>query len=269
MPYSLRDACRPLHGAREGCFRSPLADGMFYRPDRILPPTGVIIPTVFATEGWSPHPVRGYKVSGQWASAAILLPWRCQEVPAAWDEVSLSKNLINPTMSELPAGLAPSGRDARSSHMIIYDRASGLWFEFSEKREFRPSSRFADSVTFQRLPDRGEDHVSMGTIASREMFSGWLAECRPLFDGNFCICRETRTEFTASSDFIAGDWKNLCNDSYKGSFAQEDRIFSKDVQQIRQWFRPWSVEEVQNNSIGEIIIVGSNQLPQVRPHCKS
>jgi histidine ammonia-lyase len=137
------------------------------------------------------------------------------------------EKLINPAMSDLPAFLAPNG-GLNSGHMIVQVAAASLVSE--NKILSHPAS--VDSIPTSA--DK-EDHVSMGTIAARKFVS---------------VVRNAENivamELLSSSQALdllkplepAGPIKETFNlIRQKVPFAKEDRVFAKDIAEIREQIR--------------------------------
>jgi histidine ammonia-lyase len=152
------------------------------------------------------------------------------------------EKLINPSMSGLPAFLAPEG-GLNSGHMIVQVAAASLVSE--NKILSHPAS--VDSIPTSA--DK-EDHVSMGTIAARkfgqvvgnvehivamEMLSNTQALdlLKPL---------EPAAGVKATYDVIR---KHV-------PFAAVDRVFSEDVEKIRDLIHDNSIFDVLNQTVGEL-----------------
>lgn len=137
------------------------------------------------------------------------------------------EKLINPAMSELPAFLAPKG-GLNSGLMIVQVAAASLVSE--NKILSHPAS--VDSIPTSA--DK-EDHVSMGTIAARK-FRQIVRNAENI------VAMELLTAAQAL-DFL----KPLRPSQPVGAayavirqevpFAEEDRIFSKDIDSIRNMIR--------------------------------
>ena len=152
------------------------------------------------------------------------------------------EKLINPAMSGLPAFLAPNG-GLNSGHMIVQVAAASLVSE--NKILAHPAS--VDSIPTSA--DK-EDHVSMGTIAARklgmivrnaenivamEMLSAAQALdlLKPLLPGAAVLAahRAIRT---------------------RAPFAAEDRVFSRDIDAIREMIRDETILRAAVTASGEL-----------------
>lgn len=152
------------------------------------------------------------------------------------------EKLINPAMSELPAFLAPNG-GLNSGHMIVQVAAASLVSE--NKILAHPAS--VDSIPTSA--DK-EDHVSMGTIAARKFqqitnnaenivamellsASQALDLLKPLQPAGTVL---------AAHEIVR----------QKVPFASEDRVFSKDIQEIRALIRGGQFVSMLKKNVGEL-----------------
>lgn len=145
------------------------------------------------------------------------------------------EKLINPAMSELPAFLTPQG-GLNSGHMIVQVAAASLVSE--NKILAHPAS--VDSIPTSA--DK-EDHVSMGTIAARKFVQivrnaenvvamELLSACQAL---DLLKPLEPSGAIKMSYDLIRE----------KVPFASKDRVFSKDINKVR--------EMIQNNELLSVL----------------
>lgn len=152
------------------------------------------------------------------------------------------EKLINPAMSELPAFLAPKG-GLNSGHMIVQVAAASLVSE--NKILAHPAS--VDSIPTSA--DK-EDHVSMGTIAARKfrqitrnadniVAMEFLSACQAL---DLLKPLKPSAAVAAAYDLIR---KHV-------PFAEEDRVFAKDIQAIRKLIQSGELMAVANKSVGEL-----------------
>lgn len=152
------------------------------------------------------------------------------------------QKLINPAMSELPAFLTPNG-GLNSGHMIVQVAAASLVSE---------NKVLAHPASVDTIPTSAdkEDHVSMGTIAARkfgnilknaqnvvamEMLSGaqaldLLAPLKP--SGGVLAAYETIRKVVP--------------------FAKEDRIFSNDVEAIRELMSNGAILGAVTQKVGDL-----------------
>lgn len=134
------------------------------------------------------------------------------------------EKLINPAMSELPAFLTPQG-GLNSGHMIVQVAAAALVSE--NKILAHPAS--VDSIPTSA--DK-EDHVSMGTIAARKFV-------QILRNAENVVAMEMLSA-TQALDLLKPHQPAATVKAAhekireKVPFATKDRVFSKDVQMIRE-----------------------------------
>jgi histidine ammonia-lyase len=177
-------------------------------------------PLVFAKEGkiLSCGNFHGEPVAFQLDYLAI-----CLSALASISECRIEK-LINPSMSNLPAFLAPEG-GLNSGMMIVQVAAASLVSE--NKILSHPAS--VDSIPTSA--DK-EDHVSMGTIAARKA-KAVLENAEKILAMEF-LCA------TQGLDMLkplrpAGVILEVLDFIRKGvPFAQKDRVFADDIEAIAQ-----------------------------------
>ncbi len=154
------------------------------------------------------------------------------------------QKLINPAMSDLPAFLTPQG-GLNSGHMIVQVAAASLVSE--NKILAHPAS--VDSIPTSA--DK-EDHVSMGTIAARKL-------TQILRNAENVLAMEILSATQAldllkplqpASAVLAA--YNLVREQVP--FAAKDRIFSKDVQKIREMIQQDSLCEAIEKACGVLEI---------------
>src|ERR1019366_6696362 len=134
------------------------------------------------------------------------------------------EKLINPAMSELPVFLAPKG-GLNSGHMIVQVAAASLVSE--NKILAHPAS--VDSIPTSA--DK-EDHVSMGTIAARKFQQVTdKAENIVAMEMLFATQALDMLKPLKPSGTVA---RALAAIRESVPFAEEDRVFAKDIQGIRQ-----------------------------------
>jgi histidine ammonia-lyase len=152
------------------------------------------------------------------------------------------EKLINPAMSDLPAFLAPQG-GLHSGHMIVQVAAASLVSE--NKILSHPAS--VDSIPTSA--DK-EDHVSMGTIASRK-FSQVVANAENIVAMELLSATQALDLLRPlrSSKAIEKVYDLIRTQI---PFAKEDRIFSKDVQCLRQMIQDGSLLKTVENIIGDL-----------------
>ncbi|MCE3010322.1 MAG: histidine ammonia-lyase [Proteobacteria bacterium] len=134
------------------------------------------------------------------------------------------EKLINPSMSELPAFLAPNG-GLNSGHMIVQVAAASLVSE--NKILAHPAS--VDSIPTSA--DK-EDHVSMGTIAARK-FGSIIGNCENV------VAMEMLSATQALDLLKPLEPSSAVKRAYdlirrQVPFAKEDRVFAKDVAKIKE-----------------------------------
>tara|TARA_Y100001933_G_C18812713_1_gene485748 strand:- start:104 stop:784 length:681 start_codon:yes stop_codon:yes gene_type:complete len=152
------------------------------------------------------------------------------------------EKLINPSMSELPAFLAPNG-GLNSGHMIVQVAAASLVSE--NKILSHPAS--VDSIPTSA--DK-EDHVSMGTIASRK-FRQVVKNAENIVAMEFLSAAQ-------AIDLLAplkpsGILKEVY-DKIRESvpYAKEDRIFSQDIRSIKNLIRSGELLSLVEKTTGEL-----------------
>lgn len=152
------------------------------------------------------------------------------------------EKMINPSMSGLPAFLAPNG-GLNSGHMIVQVAAASLVSE--NKILSHPAS--VDSIPTSA--DK-EDHVSMGTIAARKFGS--------IVNNVENIIAMEMLSSTQALDMlkplepaaaVAAVHKKIRETV---PFAEQDRVFSQDVQEIQRLINNNSIYEVVVQTVGEL-----------------
>lgn len=160
---------------------------------------------------------------------------------ASISECRISKH-ISTQMSELPPFLTPNG-GLNSGHMIVQVAAASLVSE--NKVLAHPAS--VDSIPTSA---EKEDHVSMGTIAARK-FAQVLRNAEHVIAMEFLSATQAMGMLAplkpAAAVLSAHDHIRT-----KVPFATEDRIFSKDVEAIKQMMLNNEIIKVVNNTIGEL-----------------
>lgn len=152
------------------------------------------------------------------------------------------EKLINPAMSDLPAFLTPNG-GLNSGHMIVQVAAASLVSE--NKILAHPAS--VDSIPTSA--DK-EDHVSMGTIAARKYV-------QILRNVENVVAMELLSA-TQALDLLkplkpAGAVLNAYDHIRKSvPYADKDRVFSKDVNKIREMIQDDSLVHVVEASVGQL-----------------
>lgn len=152
------------------------------------------------------------------------------------------EKLINPAMSDLPAFLAPKG-GLNSGHMIVQVAAASLVSE--NKILSHPAS--VDSIPTSA--DK-EDHVSMGTIAARK-FVQILRNAENVLAMELLSAAQAldllKPLQPASAVKIAYDLIRT-----RVPFAATDRVFSKDVAQIRELIQQDLLSEAVFKAVGDL-----------------
>ncbi|MBX3022169.1 MAG: histidine ammonia-lyase [Bdellovibrionales bacterium] len=144
------------------------------------------------------------------------------------------EKLINPTMSDLPAFLAPKG-GLNSGHMIVQVAAASLVSE--NKILAHPAS--VDSIPTSA--DK-EDHVSMGTIAARK-FVSVTRNAENIVAMEFlsgCQALDLLKPLTPAGAVL----KAYECVRKKVPFAEEDRVFANDIAAIRDLIRSGELVKV-------------------------
>ncbi len=158
---------------------------------------------------------------------------------ASISECRIAK-MINPAMSDLPAFLAPNG-GLNSGHMIVQVAAASLVSE--NKILAHPAS--VDSIPTSA---EKEDHVSMGTIAARK--AGQILQ-----NAQNVLAMEFLSA-TQALDMLGGLKSSPVIEKVKNEirqavpFAKEDRIFSKDVEKIKEMMLNGKILGVLEKEIG-------------------
>ena len=150
------------------------------------------------------------------------------------------EKLINPAMSGLPAFLAPNG-GLNSGHMIVQVAAASLVSE--NKILSHPAS--VDSIPTSA--DK-EDHVSMGTIAARK-FKKVLENAQNIVAMELLSASqalEMLLPLKPSSAVAAA----LLKIREKVPFATEDRVFSRDIEAIRNMILSGELSNVIEKTTG-------------------
>jgi histidine ammonia-lyase len=152
------------------------------------------------------------------------------------------EKLTKPTMSELPTHLAPNG-GLNSGHMIVQVAAASLVSE--NKVLAHPAS--VDSIPTNA--DK-EDHVSMGTIAARkfrqitENVENVLAMELLSASQALDLLKPLRP-----SGVVLAVYETIRK---QVPFAEEDRVFAKDIAAIRAMIRSNALTEVVQKTVGEL-----------------
>lgn len=152
------------------------------------------------------------------------------------------EKLINPAMSGLPAFLAPNG-GLNSGHMIVQVAAASLVSE--NKILSHPAS--VDSIPTSA--DK-EDHVSMGTIASRK-FGQIVRNAENIVAMEFLSASQALDLLKPLDP--AGAVKPV-HDLIRTEvpFAKEDRVFSVDIENIKKMIRSDSILNTVRRAVGDL-----------------
>lgn len=160
---------------------------------------------------------------------------------ASISECRISK-MISTQMSELPAFLTPNG-GLNSGHMIVQVAAASLVSE--NKVLAHPAS--VDSIPTSA---EKEDHVSMGTIASRK-FTQILRNAENVVAMELLSACQA-LDMIAPLKPTAG--VKAAYDCIRKvvPFAKEDRIFSKDVEAIKALMTSGELMKAVHSAVGEL-----------------
>jgi histidine ammonia-lyase len=152
------------------------------------------------------------------------------------------EKLINPAMSELPAFLTAQG-GLNSGHMIVQVAAAALVSE--NKILAHPAS--VDSIPTSA--DK-EDHVSMGTIAARK-FVQILRNAENVVSMEMlsaCQAMDMLRPHRPAAAVLAAFEKIR----EKVPYAEKDRVFSKDVQVIREMLMNDEISAAVSQAVGTL-----------------
>jgi histidine ammonia-lyase len=225
--YSLR--CMPaVHGAAKNALRNGVATL------EIEANSSTDNPLVFAEEE---KILSGGNFHGEPAAFALDFMAIAVSAMASISECRIEK-LINPSMSGLPAFLAPDG-GLNSGHMIVQVSAASLVSE--NKILSHPAS--VDSIPTSA--DK-EDHVSMGTIAARK-FVQIVKNAENIVAMEFLSATQA-LDFLKPLKPNAGVKAAYDVVRKQVPFAEKDRIFSVDIEAIKKLIRN---EEILNAVVAE------------------
>jgi histidine ammonia-lyase len=149
------------------------------------------------------------------------------------------EKLINPALSELPAFLAPDG-GLNSGMMIVQVAAASLVSE--NKILSHPAS--VDSIPTSA--DK-EDHVSMGTIAARKF--GQIVKNSENVVAMELLCAAQGLDLLKPNTPDHGVLAAFNVIRTQVPFAKQDRVFSKDIEKIKNLIRS---EEILNQVIDKV-----------------
>ncbi|MCB0420050.1 MAG: histidine ammonia-lyase [Bdellovibrionales bacterium] len=153
------------------------------------------------------------------------------------------EKLINPAMSGLPAFLAADG-GLNSGMMIVQVAAAALVSE--NKILAHPAS--VDSIPTSA--DK-EDHVSMGTIASRKL--GQIVRNAEHIVAMELLCASQALGFLdpkRPSSAVVAVYDVLREAGI--SFAEKDRVYSQDIKKIRSMIRSGEIIQTIEKSVGRL-----------------
>lgn len=229
--YSLR--CMPaVHGAAKDALRHGV------QVLEIEANSSTDNPLVFADDGkiLSCGNFHGEPVAFQLDFMGIAL-----SAMASISECRVEK-LINPAMSGLPAFLAPQG-GLNSGHMIVQVAAAALVSE--NKILAHPAS--VDSIPTSA--DK-EDHVSMGTIASRK-FGQILRNAENIVAMEFLSAAQALDLLKPlrPAGAVKAAYDVIRNDV---PFAETDRVFAKDVEAIKLMIRDERLLVAATSAVGPL-----------------
>jgi histidine ammonia-lyase len=135
--------------------------------------------------------------------------------------------LVNPQLNDLPPFLSPQP-GLQSGAMILQYSAASLVSE--NKTLAHPAS--VDSIPSSA---NQEDHVSMGTIASRHAYSIIQNARRVL--AIECICALQAVQYRGI-DKMSPHTKSFYEDARNiVPSITEDRIFSEDIERLSEWLK--------------------------------
>ncbi len=152
------------------------------------------------------------------------------------------EKMINPSMSGLPAFLAPEG-GLNSGHMIVQVAAASLVSE--NKILSHPAS--VDSIPTSA--DK-EDHVSMGTIAARK-FGQIVTNCEHIIAMEMLSSTQALDMLKPLAPVSA---VKACLDEIRKEvpFAEKDRVFSDDVEKIQTMIQDNRIYQTIQNCVGDL-----------------
>ncbi|WP_042356993.1 histidine ammonia-lyase [Bacillus rubiinfantis] len=148
------------------------------------------------------------------------------------------ERLVNPQLNDLPPFLSPQP-GLQSGAMIMQYAAAALVSE--NKTLAHPAS--VDSIPSSA---NQEDHVSMGTIASRHAYQIIQNARRVLAIEMICAMqaveyRGVEKMATQTRDFYEKGREKVTS-------IKQDRIFSKDIEVLAQWLKTVDWRKITNNS---------------------
>ena len=152
------------------------------------------------------------------------------------------EKLINPSMSQLPAFLAPQG-GLNSGMMIVQVAAASLVSE--NKILSHPAS--VDSIPTSA--DK-EDHVSMGTIAARKL--GKIVRNAENVVAMEMLCAAQALDLLKPlkpASAVASVHSLIRKEV---PFAEEDRVFSHDIESIKKLIRQERITQTIEGTVGNL-----------------
>jgi histidine ammonia-lyase len=152
------------------------------------------------------------------------------------------EKMINPSMSGLPAFLAPEG-GLNSGHMIVQVSAASLVSE--NKILSHPAS--VDSIPTSA--DK-EDHVSMGTIAARKF--GMIVENVQNIIAMEMLSSTQALDMLKPLEPSAAVKVALDEIRKEVPFAQTDRVFSDDILKIQQMINEDTLYQKVKEKVGDL-----------------
>jgi len=174
---------------------------------------------------------------------AFALDFLCiaMSASASISECRIEK-LINKNMSGLPAFLAPNG-GLNSGMMIVQVAAASLVSE--NKILSHPAS--VDSIPTSA--DK-EDHVSMGTIAARKL--GKIVRNAENIVAMELLCASQALGILEPMNSSAAVKAAYDVIRKHVPFANEDRVFQKDIEKIKELIRDHSLLNAVKDSVGDL-----------------
>ena len=229
--YSLR--CMPaVHGAAKNALRQ------CFKTLEIEANSSTDNPLVFAEDK---KILSGGNFHGEPVAFALDFMAIAMSAMASISECRIEK-MINPSMSGLPAFLSPNG-GLNSGHMIVQVSAASLVSE--NKILSHPAS--VDSIPTSA--DK-EDHVSMGTIAARKL--GQIVRNAENIVAMEFLCACQALDLHRPNRPVGGVLAVHQLIRQAVPFAQEDRVFSRDIEAIKDLIRANEILNVVKESVGEL-----------------
>ena len=229
--YSLR--CMPaVHGAAKNALQQ------CFKTLEIEANSSTDNPLVFSEQG---KVLSGGNFHGEPVAFALDFMGIAISAMASISECRIEK-MINPSMSSLPAFLAPKG-GLNSGHMIVQVAAASLVSE--NKILAHPAS--VDSIPTSA--DK-EDHVSMGTIAARKL--GQIVRNAENIVAMELLSAAQAIDLHAPNKPAAGVLAAYNLIRQHVPFAEEDRVFSNDIETIKNLIRSNELLGAVNQAVGEL-----------------